>query len=66
MVSAFWVGLGRAAASPRPASGAGQTPKVLHLSRFIRVVVMFDFLMIAYGAGFFGAAILYVVACEKM
>jgi hypothetical protein len=66
MVSAFWVGLGRAAASRPPASGAGQTPKVLHLSHFIRVVVMFDFLMIAYGAGFFVAAILYVVACEKM
>jgi hypothetical protein len=25
-----------------------------------------DFLMIAYGVGFFAAAILYVLACERM
>jgi hypothetical protein len=31
-----------------------------------KVVVMFDFLMVAYGIGFFVLAILYVVACEKM
>ena len=27
---------------------------------------MLDFLMIAYGAGFFAVAILYLLACEKM
>jgi len=27
---------------------------------------MLDFLMIAYGTGFFAAAILYVLACERM
>jgi hypothetical protein len=32
----------------------------------MRVVAMLDFLMIAYGVGFFVAAILYVLACEKM
>jgi hypothetical protein len=32
----------------------------------LRVVVMLDFLMIAYGVGFFAAAILYVLACERM
>jgi hypothetical protein len=31
-----------------------------------RVVAMLDFLMIAYGVGFFVAAILYVFACERM
>jgi hypothetical protein len=31
-----------------------------------RVIVMLDFLMIAYGVGFFVAAVLYVLACEKM
>jgi hypothetical protein len=31
-----------------------------------RVIVMLDFLMIAYGVGFFVVAILYVMACEKM
>jgi hypothetical protein len=31
-----------------------------------RVVAMLDFLMVAYGVGFFAAAILYVLACEKM
>ena len=31
-----------------------------------RVIVMLDFLMIAYGVGFFIAAVLYVLACEKM
>ncbi len=30
------------------------------------VIVMLDFLMIAYGVGFFAVAILYVLACEKM
>jgi hypothetical protein len=30
------------------------------------VIAMLDFLMIAYGVGFFVAAILYVLACEKM
>jgi hypothetical protein len=30
------------------------------------VVAMLDFLMIAYGVGFFAAAILYVLACERM
>ncbi len=30
------------------------------------VIVMLDFLMVAYGVGFFAAAILYVLACEKM
>jgi hypothetical protein len=30
------------------------------------VAAMLDFLMIAYGAGFFAAAILYVLACERM
>jgi hypothetical protein len=29
-------------------------------------VAMLDFLMIAYGVGFFVVAILYVLACEKM
>jgi hypothetical protein len=27
---------------------------------------MLDFLMIAYGVGFFAAAVLYVLACERM
>jgi len=27
---------------------------------------MLDFLMIAYGVGFFAASILYVLACERM
>jgi len=27
---------------------------------------MLDFLMIAYGVGFFVVAILYVLACERM
>jgi hypothetical protein len=27
---------------------------------------MLDFLMVAYGVGFFAAAIFYVLACEKM
>jgi len=27
---------------------------------------MLDFLMIAYGVGFFTAAVLYVLACERM
>jgi len=27
---------------------------------------MLDFLMVAYGIGFFAAAILYVLACERM
>jgi len=27
---------------------------------------MLDFLMVAYGVGFFVLAILYVLACEKM
>jgi hypothetical protein len=31
-----------------------------------RVIVMLDFLMIALGVGFFVAAVLYVLACEKM
>lgn len=30
------------------------------------VIVMLDFLMIAYGVGFFVVAILYVLACERM
>jgi hypothetical protein len=30
------------------------------------VIAMLDFLMIAYGVGFFAAAILYVLACERM
>ena len=30
------------------------------------VIAMLDFLMIIYGVGFFIAAMLYVVACEKM
>ncbi len=30
------------------------------------VIAMLDFLMIAYGVGFFVVAILYVLACEKM
>jgi hypothetical protein len=31
-----------------------------------RVGIMFDFLMIAAGVGFFAISILYVLACEKM
>jgi len=27
---------------------------------------MLDFLMVAYGVGFFAATILYVLACERM
>ena len=30
------------------------------------VIAMLDFLMIVYGVGFFAAAILYVLACERM
>ena len=30
------------------------------------IAAMPDFLMIAYGVGFFVVAILYVLACEKM
>ncbi len=30
------------------------------------VIAMLDFLMIAYGVGFFAVAILYVLACERM
>jgi hypothetical protein len=37
-----------------------------HCRNRTRVIVMLDFLMIAYGVGFFAAAVLYVVACEKM
>jgi hypothetical protein len=29
-------------------------------------MLMLDFLMIVYGVGFFGIAILYGLACEKM
>jgi hypothetical protein len=32
----------------------------------LRVVAMLDFLMIAYGVGFFAVSILYVLACERM
>jgi hypothetical protein len=32
----------------------------------LQVSRMLDFLMVAYGVGFFVAALLYVVACEKM
>jgi hypothetical protein len=31
-----------------------------------RVTVMFDFLMLAYGVGFFFVAVVYALACEKM
>jgi hypothetical protein len=31
-----------------------------------RLALMLDFLMVAYGVVFFAAAILYVLACEKM
>jgi len=30
------------------------------------MMAMLDFLMIAYGVGFFAASVLYVLACEKM
>ena len=30
------------------------------------VIIMLDFLMVAYGVGFFAATILYVLACERM
>jgi hypothetical protein len=30
------------------------------------VIAMLDFLMIAYGVGFFAASVLYVLACERM
>jgi hypothetical protein len=35
-------------------------------STVIRMAAVLDFLMIAYGVGFFVIAILYVLACEKM
>jgi hypothetical protein len=34
--------------------------------RTCEVIAMLDFLMIAYGVGFFVVAILYVLACERM
>lgn len=37
-----------------------------YIGKSIRVVVMLDFLMIAYGVGFFVVAVLYALACEKM
>ena len=43
--------------------------QVLHTAtraKFHGVVVMLDFLMIAYGVGFFAVSLLYVLACEKM
>jgi hypothetical protein len=36
------------------------------LPHTVEGVAMLDFLMIAYGVGFFAAAILYVLACERM
>jgi hypothetical protein len=30
------------------------------------VIAMLDFLMIAYGIGFFAVSILYALACERM
>jgi hypothetical protein len=30
------------------------------------MIAMLDFLMIAYGVGFFAISVLYVLACEKM
>ena len=36
------------------------------LAEVTKDLVMLDFLMIALGVGFFVAAVLYVLACEKM
>jgi hypothetical protein len=46
--------------------GAGQERSGRYHPQHTKVIVMLDFLMIAYGVGFFVVAILYVVACEKM
>jgi ribosomal protein L37AE/L43A len=46
--------------------GAGCAYRTPHCRNLTRVVVMLDLLMIAYGVGFFVAALFYVVACEKM
>jgi hypothetical protein len=32
----------------------------------LRVIAMFDVVMIALGVGFFAASVLYVLACERM
>ncbi len=45
---------------------AAQAQKGRQRPQLTKVIVMLDFLMIAYGVGFFIVAILYVVACEKM
>jgi hypothetical protein len=41
---------------------AGARPDRIHSWVF----AMLDFLMLVYGVGFFAAAILYVLACERM
>ncbi len=46
--------------------GAGCACRTPDCRNLTRVVVMLDFLMIAYGVGFFLAAVLYAIACEKM
>jgi hypothetical protein len=47
-------------------SGGGRARRDPHHPQITRVIVMLDFLMLAYGVGFFIVAILYVIACEKM
>ena len=44
-------------------AGDGRNESRPHISWIVAVP---DFLMIAYGVGFFAIAILYVLACEKM
>jgi hypothetical protein len=42
----------------------GSAPRTL--CGLLRIMMMLDFLMVAYGVGFFAVAIFYVLACEKM
>jgi hypothetical protein len=39
---------------------------VFALLASLKVTAMLDFVMIAIGGGFFVAAVLYVLACERM
>jgi hypothetical protein len=45
---------------------AEQTRVGPHCREITRIIIMLDFLMVAGGVAFFGVAILYVLACEKM
>jgi hypothetical protein len=59
-----WIATAPAAAAT--VSGADPVRPGQLSRQLTRVVDMLDFLMIAYGVGFFAVAILYVLACEKM